>query len=580
MMITIVAFVQFLLALVYLSIFIGWGVILNKYLRVKIDSAFERIFFLSILGISFVILFITLLGLLGIFYNFFVFILLIGLVGLRKFKITIVELKWTSLMLGILFPIMVLTLYPATRWDDISYHLPIAQSLLIHHKIIFQEFIRYPVFPINGEIFFSIGLALNQQTAQLMSWLALFLLSLGCFCIVERKFSKIYGLLSYLLLLSNIIILILGTINYIDIVLSLFLTAGILAFVKYIDENNTKWIYLSGIFLGTAIGVKYTAAIICLLMCIILFTITRNYKLLFKYGVLISIIGIPWYIRNLIYTGNPVWPFLNSFFGDNFLWNASDYIGQYNDFKSHGIDKTLNNFLKIPWYLYKSEEGSFNVLIWIGLAFNIFFIKKKSSEKIMFIIVACYTLFWFLSVNLSRYYVPIMPTLCILSAFGFSYFLIQLNDKKIKYSFIGIFIIGLLLIQGTYINHRINDSGLPPIKTEEKESYLSVRLPTYKATKIISEFSGTTYGLFNENMYYYGNQKLIGDWFGKGRYSEVLGILDKPKELNKYLSSLGVNYFLVNKTRLSPVQFQNIKLDSSFKKIYEDNNTLIYQLIK
>jgi len=100
-------------------------------------------------------------------------------------------------------PSIILTLYPPFYWDDISYHLPLAGEIFENHRLIFNRFIRYPVFPINGDLLFIPGLCFGPVACQVIPWLSLFTLYAGCFGEIKKRFSHFNSLAGATLLLSS-----------------------------------------------------------------------------------------------------------------------------------------------------------------------------------------------------------------------------------------------------------------------------------------------------------------------------------------------------------------------------------------
>lgn len=567
----------FIIILILLS-FYGWGTIILKLYKMEFSNQVEQYYVATAIGMVFFITYIMLLGLLHIVYTGTVYVYLIGIIGIYFSKLKLSNIRWILVIFLISLPILYFTLYPPTKWDDISFHLPISDSILKNHSFVVNEYIRYPFFPMNGEILFVFGLVFDTLSPQLISWSCVFLVAVLCFEFVSGYFkSNLSGFLSVIVFLSNAVLISLGTVSYIDMILAFFVTISIITFCKYINGDNVKWLYISGIFLGTSVGIKYTALAFCIIIGLILI-ILKKFKPFFCYTIIIFTSGIVWYLRNLYYVKNPAWPFLSSIFGKGQFWNTNDYNGQFSDFSSSGISKDFLNFVKIPWILTNSHEGyGINIFIWFGIILFLVF----SFDKIKIILLyswISYTLFWFFSVNLVRYYMPIIPTMIIISSIGFYYFLKQLSDKRIRALFsITVCAFSLFFYYGN-INNKAKGLPSPPVSTETKKEYIASYLPSYKATIFAASQQGKTYGLMNENLYFYGEGKVIGDWFGPGRYSDVLNVIDDSKKLRSKLSSLDVSYLLINKTRLNDEIKSKLKIDGFFKKIYEDEFAVVYLL--
>lgn len=571
-------FYQISIAIFFIMVFWGWGKLLLKKNVVPFHSQVGQFFIECIVGMSFSIIFIFLVGIAHMINIYTLSLLIIGLYGCRYIRITYKSLLKILLIFVTCVPFIYLTFYPPMKWDDISYHLPIADSILKNGSLSLLEDIRYPTFPVFGEMLFVIGLFFNNITAQLMSWLALFFISIGCYTIVEKKFSPIAGALVVLLLLLNPAITTNAAVSYIDMILSLFVLASIYASINYYETKNNSWLYILGFILGVCSGIKYTALLFPILIGIIMM-FQKQWKSLLKLTIIVSSISLSWILRNIFYTSNPVWPFLSNIFGYSNIWSEQDYFLQFNEFSISGTDKSILGFFKIPWYLSNQHTTeSISIILWIGLLLAILFVKKEKIDLYLFYFFGVFTAFWFFSINLARYYFPIVPILCILSSIGYFYVYLQMQDKKLKIFLYGISMIYLLVSAYQTIDLYKFLKGTPPITEASTRQYLTERIPTYKATEFASQLEGKTYGLLNENLYFYGKGKVIGDWFGRARYWLILDNINNPVLIFDNLKKLDVNYLLINKTRLSNEQKTLLQLDGKFIKIYDDNNAVIYQL--
>ncbi|MFJ8102258.1 ArnT family glycosyltransferase [Lysinibacillus sp. NPDC096212] len=563
---------------------LGKIIIRDKFIDNKFTFHLD-IFISTIMGMSIVIFYITILSILGIAYKPLILIILLGFYGLRYFKYNVKLYLNIALLFLIFLPILSLTLYSPTHWDDISYHLPITQSLLDLGNLSGNEFIRYPYFPLNAEMLFTFGMVFNVKVAQLISSICLFTLCLGIYGFIQKKTnSKIYSVLGFIAVISSQLLVFLSSVSYVDIILATFITAAIILILEYFENKINYFMYISGIFLGVAAGIKYTALITCVIAGFIFILAIYVYKVkikdLFKFIGIVSLVGIPWYIRTFIYTGNPVWPFMSSIFGIGDIWNEDDYIGQFQDFEVNGMEKNGFNLLRIPIYLssISTEAIALNMILWFGFLIFIVYMKKNKEHFFLLLFITLYTSSWFYSVNLPRYYALIIPTLTLTCVLGFIYFLEQFKDKKIKNTILILLIVSLLISPVKYIENKIEVDGMPPLTLEEDNRYLSNKLPTYNGTIFSENLDGKTYALLNENMYYYANGKSIGDWFGAARYSDILGVLDNEEKIYAHLNQLEVSYLLINKLRLAENQLRLLDYNTYFSKIYEDDSVVIFEL--
>ncbi|MEQ8168762.1 MAG: phospholipid carrier-dependent glycosyltransferase, partial [Candidatus Eremiobacterota bacterium] len=467
---------QCLIALLFLLVFAGLGrSILTKF-NVTCASIFEEFFFSISLGMVLTVIYISFLALTGMLYKPLLLFLLTGLIGLKYVKIT-KEYFYIFILFLILFPSVLLTLYPPFYWDDTGYHLPLAQAMLENHRLVFDKFLIYPVFPLNGDILLISGLSLDALTAQLIPWLCFFTLSAGCFSEIKKRSGYLSALIASGLFLSNQILIFFSVMCYIDTVVALFITCTVIGLCNFFHDKDKKWLYISGIFLGISLGTKYIAIIFLVIISVLLVLFKKRKELLI-YTLIVMIFACPWYIRNFYYTGNPVWPVL----GGGTLWTSTDYARQIHDLKYSGPEKTWINFLKFPLYLsqkysYHGNAIVLNPLIWPGLILQLYY--KNHYSLIFLFISMTFTLCWFFTTNLVRYYIAGIAVITIASAAGLSFFMESLKNKKIRIIF-SIFLLVLnLTLFYSFTYSLLSSRGTIPVNDEEREVYLLKSWPSY-----------------------------------------------------------------------------------------------------
>jgi len=213
-------------------------------------------------------------------------------------------------------------------------------------------------------------------------------------------------------------------------------------------------IMLSAITAGLAILTKYNGFFILPVLLFIIYQKYKGKKYLWKNLAIIAIIpaaiGSVWFLRNWIYLGNPVWPFLNSVFNGyeakifaevgvgainisnifSLSGLASFYLGIFG--VPNGNINTLS-FLQLPYL---------NILlgVWLLSTF-IFFIplitgiasKKLNYKNLLYIWIGSYIILIFLYVvnsswSVTRFMLPAFPAIALIWAYGLD----KIKIKKLK----------------------------------------------------------------------------------------------------------------------------------------------------
>jgi 4-amino-4-deoxy-L-arabinose transferase-like glycosyltransferase len=144
------------------------------------------------------------------------------------------------------------------------------------------------------------------------------------YCYIKNRLSKNWGLLGFLIFFSTPAVARLSTTAHIDLGIVFFATASALAFVRWRDDDymDAKWLILSAVCMGLAAGSKYNALIAWLFLnLMIVFYYSRdteNGLPALEHGVAFFAIALlvvfPWFIKNYIQTGNPIYPLFDQFF--------------------------------------------------------------------------------------------------------------------------------------------------------------------------------------------------------------------------------------------------------------------------
>lgn len=572
---------QIALVTAFFLTFLGLGEPLRRALRLPPAPLPERCFFSACAGLGLALLWAGALGALGLLRPALLLLLpLLALPGLAALRgqVAAAALRPLLVMALLLLPLLLLTLYPSRGWDDTSYHLPLARHFLDHQRLAAAPALRYPVFPANGELLFALGLvvapagspATAMISAQGLCWLCLWLLSVGCYAMAPRA-----GLLAVALLCANRVLVVLAGRCYIDIVLCLFLGGAAFALARGLRQGAGRgFLVLAALLLGVAVGTKYTALLFALCCGAALLASPRR-RALPLLMVLVALLGGGFYLRSLLYTGNPVWPFLRGVFGASALWNSNDYLGQFLDLGQNGPRKTLLGVLTLPWYLATRQEmgaGPLEVhpLLLLGLLAALW---RRRGLGALGLLALLYGLCWFLSFNHIRYLTPVLSVLAVLAASGWLALVDRLRPRWRRLALVALLtgLVAPTLVMALWPFFAL---GAPPATAAQRDEFLARRSTAYRAVREAAALPGITYSLLAEDSLFHGEGKLIGDAFGRARYGDVLALLAQPEALAQHLRRLGAQHLLVHKARLG-IPFTP---GPSLRLVYEDPGAALYQL--
>ncbi len=235
---------------------------------------------------------------------------------LRLVKLPIVSrfermLAWfCGIALGLAF---LLALTPPIAWDAQTYHLVIGKIAIERGRIAAPPDILYLNFPSLVEMLFLAAMLLKSDIAAQLLHFGFFLLMLGAvFAFAQRYWNVRVAWLACALLVAVPSLLAIATWAYVDVALGFYTFVALFVLFIARAQDDWRWFAFSGAFVGMALGIKYTAVIvpIALGILILLSASSRRWRFGVTHFATVIAFAAPWYLRNLIFTRNPVYPFI------------------------------------------------------------------------------------------------------------------------------------------------------------------------------------------------------------------------------------------------------------------------------
>jgi 4-amino-4-deoxy-L-arabinose transferase-like glycosyltransferase len=213
----------------------------------------------------------------------------------------------------------------ADDWDTLAYHLAVPKLWLSEGHIFSVPFISHSNFPDVIDDLYVWGLTWGGQHGAKAFSLGYFLLGiLAIFGFARRHYGASAGWLAAVAFASVPAILWEAGTAYIDVGHGLYAGLGI-AFAALALQNEDRrkdYLILSGVLLGFAAASKYTGlqTIFLVAFVFLLFGLRGAHRAgalkgALLVGILAAAIASPWYIKNVVNVGNPVYPFLYERFG-------------------------------------------------------------------------------------------------------------------------------------------------------------------------------------------------------------------------------------------------------------------------
>lgn len=297
--------------------------------RLRLASPLEEIVLHTGVGLGLVSFVVLDLGLLGWVSGPILWLgLVLGLVllrgqvvetarAIRELRVPCESRFERGLALFVLFGLGVsglLALTPPIGWDAIQYHLVGPQLALAQGRITAPPDNLSLSNPALVEMLFLVAMALKSDiSAQVVHWTYLLLLLGAVMALALRYYTPRHGWLGAALLVAVPSLLAVSTWAYNDTALAYYATAALFLVLMYRQDPGRAETALvwAGAFAGMTMGAKYTAAFVVVALASLLFRARReSLRGLVVFGLVCALVASPWYLRNIFFTGNPIYPFV------------------------------------------------------------------------------------------------------------------------------------------------------------------------------------------------------------------------------------------------------------------------------
>lgn len=399
------------------------------------------------------------------------------------------------LILTLICSIGILCLVPPVSRDALTHHLAVPKLYLKHGGIYEIPSIVFSYYPMNLDLLYMIPLYFGNDIAPKFIHFMFALLTAGLiYGYLRNRVGTGWGLFGALSFLSLPIIVKLSITVYVDLGLVFFSTAAIMSLFKWIESRfQLKFLILSAVCCGLALGTKYNGLIVLFLLSIFIpFVFISHAKINFDgkkpenkgdflkiqlralgFGAVFCFIALvvfsPWMIRNYVWQGNPIYPLYHGFFSPQSAVAADTPDGD--EKPGHSADKqpalkpnstrwgpfavrkiifgeTWWEILLIPVRIFfqgrddhpKYFDGQLSPFLFILPFFAFICLKNnpatlRTEKKFFAFFAILYLLYAFSQTSIRiRYITPIIPPLVILATYGLHQIGGLVADRRTKNS--------------------------------------------------------------------------------------------------------------------------------------------------
>jgi hypothetical protein len=391
-------------------------------------------------------------------------------------------------------------LAPPHQYDSLVYHLALPQEYLRTASLRAPDGIVYAHFPQNGEMLFSLALALGSDLlAQMLVWLAT-ALTIGWLVTFGRRLTPAAPWAA-VLVATHTAVLTMSSTTYVEPIVMLWTTACLLSF-ETSDEGRERGLLLAAAaFAGLALGTKYYAGLLAAAVVLRLVWRERLKAAVLFAGVAVALFA-PWLIKNWICVGNPVFPFLYRVFPATKIgWTSDLAAGYFQVLTEYGHTRGFwRDLLALPVLLFRDPlryGGGMDVLgdlgwdltLWLW-PLGLWAAWKGRGPRGLAALTVLYAVGWFSTGVVLRFLTALAPALALVGAAGVA-------DWRSRAGFPARFVAaaaaGALIAAHLFLFfyvHGVFGTAEALLALESREVFLSKRLDYYACAAFASDSLG------------------------------------------------------------------------------------------
>jgi hypothetical protein len=371
------------------------------------------------------------------------------------------------LALGLLL-LLLECLLPVWDYDALLYHLEVPRQFLAQGQFYFDPEVLRSAYPYLGEMLFLAGIAFDLDSLAKLVNLTYAILFLLSSCAFSRRFFGTESTYTTAGILIGVpAFWMWATWAGIDFAWGTYEFWSVyLVFLWLVDgkKNSRKWLILAGVMSGLAASTKYLSIPTLLIVGVLIVwksvqdskqPVKDAFSNLITFGLTSAVVAGAWYIKNWIWTGNPVYPLAFGGLGWEPLENQvlNDYV------YSFGVGKSWLDFLLLPYNVYAFHNRFSTIgleiihpVLWLAFLFPFIW---KSSRKFDLIIV--YTILgfvlWAVNSQVIRFLLPLTAFWSILAGAVIETFP-ALWKNLVRFGLIGGFMLFNLLFQMVWVGEK------------------------------------------------------------------------------------------------------------------------------
>jgi hypothetical protein len=309
---------------------------------------------------------------------------------------------------------------PVNGFDALAYHVSVPVLYERDHGISELAWSWHSYQPLTVEMLIADGLLLWNPVQGAFAPLALVLLGTAAVIVGGRLVGGTgLGLLAGAIYLGQPLVAWESTAALIDGGLACAIALSALNLLVWVRSASRAALVASGLFLGAGAGMKYIglyAAIAFGVAALLVAGRRARPAAIATLAVPALLVAAPWYLKNAIWTGNPVFPFFGGV-----EESARAFVDGAT--REYGFGRSVSDALLLPVRL-AFDSDAFDGSAWLSPLLLFFPLLALLDQRVRryagaaLVGVAVYGAIWFATSQQARFLIPVLPVLAVLAALG------------------------------------------------------------------------------------------------------------------------------------------------------------------
>ncbi len=486
-----------------------------------------------------------------------------------------------AVLLAALLATWLAALSPPVFYDALVYHLALPNLWLLRGGMERLPGVVYSVFPQAGETLDLLAIRLGDlmsgspagaggrlQVASLLTfaWGALAALATAAFA--ARHWGRAAGLLAGGMILLSPPLFLLARYATVEPLLTLFTLLAWLCLWRRLDGGERAWTTLTGIFAGLAFTVKYVAGPCAVLLPFLALAWQARRRGegrradLFRFTVGVLLPALPWLLRNLAWTGNPVFPAFWGLLGGS-GWSAEQAALLARDAKAAGtMLASWTDLARLPFDLAVGTRdfGAAGVSLWVWPlalcgALGLLVKRRRAwKEGLLLAFLGGSLILWASTYLMARFLLPAMA----LGLAAFTAWWTSLSSERAR---VRPGLLLALLATATALYGALDGptcrAYLPSLGLQSRPAYLASMLRAWPATEFVNRElppDARVLVLGDAKVAYLGRDHLWSTALDRPLLPALLEGRTDPEGMAATLARHGITHVLVNLRELKRVE--------------------------